>query len=372
MIKRLLLLTLLIPLLTVLCGCGYPPTERQTFPICMTVDITKEGKTQVGIQAPENTQSGDGGQSYAILAATGDTLQDALYILEASTPYPLNFCQLRLLMISYELASTTEMRGFLRQLAELPTMRPNAFVMVALGSALEVMNAQKPDFGMRLSTHLNLLFERLRDEDMLPDSTLASCVRELGEKRSDPIICICAVNPQLLPEDQKKSGEGQQGGGGSESGGGGSGGSGGEAAAFALGEPWNNKLLPDQLIAGMLPHSSSNPVEYLGAAVISDDRISGLLTAREAQVVLRAKDESTLRVAAEGDSMQLQVWIKKGTPLHKESGVLLNVMKKLQALDSDALGFGGASTASFYEDAAWEAFDFHGKYSGADIVICVE
>ena len=52
--------------------------------------------------------------------------------------------------------------------------------------------------------------------------------------------------------------------------------------------------------------------------------------------------------------------------------MLLNVMKKLQALDSDALGFGGASAASFYEDAAWEAFDFHGKYSGADMVICVE
>lgn len=64
-------------------------------------------------------------------------------------------------------------------LFEMPSMRPDAYVMVALGNAAEVMAAQKPDLGMRLSTHLNLLFEQLRQERMLPYSSFPPAYRRL-------------------------------------------------------------------------------------------------------------------------------------------------------------------------------------------------
>lgn len=364
--KRLLLAAMLALGGLLLCGCGYPPMERQTFPICMSVDTTEEGKIQVGVQAPKNGDSS--ASAYDILSATGDSLEDALHILAASTPYPLNFCQLRLCLIGYDLASTNELRGLLRGLEEMPSMRPNAFVMVALGSGLEVMNAQQPDFGMRLSTHLNLLFERLREEDMLPDSTLSACVRDLGEGRRDPLLCICAVNAQLLPEEKKQGGDSSGGGAGGS--GGGSGGS--SATVFAVGEPWTDSLLPDQIIAGMLPRTSVNPVEYLGSAAVSDGRVSGLLTARETQVALRAWDEAERRAAIGGDPMQLQLWVREGTALQRESQSLLDVMKKLQALDCDALGFGGVTMGAFYTDAEWEAFQFRRKYRDADFVVCAK
>ena len=53
--------------------------------------------------------------------------------------------------------------------------------------------------------------------------------------------------------------------------------------------PWASlgadDLLPEDLLAGMLPRSSESPVEYLGSAAVSDGRVSGVLTARETQAV---------------------------------------------------------------------------------------
>ena len=367
--KRLCLLVALLLLCPALGACSYSYLERQVYPICMSVDLDDDGRYQVGIQAPQSS-AGQATASYDILTATGDSLDSALLVLAASTPYPLNFCQLRLCLISYDLAATTPLRPLLCTLFEMPTMRPDAYVMIALGSAAEVMSAQKPDFGMRLSTHLNLLFERLQQEDMLPDSTLSACVRELGDGRRDPLICICAANTQLTPQKDQQQGSSSGGGsGGGGDGGGASGGGGGGSPAIAVGEPWSNALLPEQILAGMLPHSSVNPVEYLGSAAPSDGRVSGLLTAQETQVALRALREAEKRVAISGDSLQLQLILGRDTELYDRRDVLAKVMEKLQALDCDALGFCGAASTAFYTDAEWQAYQFSRRYSQAECVI---
>lgn len=360
--KRLLTMLLLIALSPALTGCSYSYLERQAFPLCMSIDIDQNGRYTVGVQAPQS--STDSSPVYDILTATGDSLLDAMRVLAASTPYPLNFCQLRLCLISYQLAATTELRTLLRTVYELPTMRPNAYVMISMGNALEVMEAQKPDFGTRLSTQLQLLFERLRETKMLPDSTLSACVRELGGVRRDPMICVCAVNTALVMPKEDQSPDG-----GSSSGDSSSGDNGGEKQAFAIGEPWSDILLPENLLAGMLPRTGTNPVEYLGSAVVSDGRVSGLMTARETQVLLRAYDEAERRVAIDGKSMQLQIFITSGTELDIERETLRSAMEKLLDLDSDALAFGAAAVTGFYTDAEWEGFNFKRRYKQADLVI---
>lgn len=365
--KRLCLFVSLLLLCPMLGACSYSYLERQVYPICMSVELDGDGRYQVGIQAPQSSAE-QATASYDILTATGGTLDDALRVLAASTPYPLNFCQLRLCLVGYGLAATTPLRPLLRTLFEMPTMRPDAYVMITLGSAAEVMSAQRPDFGMRLSTHLNLLFERLRQEDMLPDSTLSACVRELGDGRRDPLICICAVNSQLAPKEGNHQGSSSGGGSGGDGGSGGGGGDSG-SPAFAVGEPWSNALLPEQIIAGMLPHSSVNPVEYLGSAAPSDGRVSGLLTAQETQVALRALREAEKRVAISGDSLQLQLILSRDTELYDRRDVLAKVMEKLQALDCDALGFCGAASTAFYTDAEWQAYQFSRRYAQAECVI---
>ena len=348
--KRLALGALLPLCLLLAGGCSYAAIERQTFPICIGVDITDGGQYEFSIQAPKG-DSTDGSTTYELMSATGDTLEDAMRILAASTPYPLNFCQVRQCMIGYSTAATTQLRTLLRALFELPTMRSSAMVTIALGTALDTLKAQKPEFGMRLSTHLDMLFKRLWEQNLLPDSSLAACVRLLGSGRRDPLLFVCAVNPLLEAEKTDESAAGQ------------------EAEAFAVGEPWSDDLLPEDLLAGMLPRSSESPVEYLGSAAVSDGRVSGVLTARETQAVLRARAQARLRVAIDGEQVQLQILLDESSELYGQQAELMAAVEKLQRLDCDTLGFTAIAATHFGTDAQLEAFAFRRRYSQAPVVI---
>ena len=346
---------LLLGLCLCLTGCSHTYLERQIYPICLSLDMLDDGRYQVGLQAPQSANGGSTG--YDVLSAAGETPMDALRVLAASIPYPLNFSQIRLCLISYELASQQPLLPLLRGLLQLPTMRPNAYVMAAMGNALEVMTAQKPDLGMRLSTHLNLLFERLRREQTLPDSTLSTCVRELGDGRSDFLLCLCAVNTRL--QNEKSEQQPTQPGGDA----------GGASAAFAVGEPWTDALLPDDLIAGMLPRSGQNPVEYLGSAAVSRGRICGLLTASETQLALRVLDEAQIRTAIDGERVQLQILTPKDGELNRLHPQILQLAQKLQAMGSDAFRFGTDASRQFLTDGEWEAFRFRERYEHAELIV---
>lgn len=358
--KHLHLFILLLCLPLTLCGCSHSYLERQVYPLCISIDLTADGQFRVGLQAPQSGSSANA--AYDVLSATGETPTDALRVLAASIPYPLNFSQIRLCLIDYELAAAQPLRPLLRTLFELPTMRPNAYVMAALGDAYDVMQAQKPDFGMRMSTHLNLLFERLRQEQTLPDSTLSSCIRELSDGRSDLLLCICAVNAQLEQQNQSHSGGGDTGGAGS----------GGASAAFSIGETWSDQLLPEGVMAGMLPRTSQNPVEYLGAATVSDGRVSGTLTAEETQLAVRILNEAELRVAIEGERLQLQILLPRDGQLRHSKNRIEALMQKLQALRCDPMTFGCLASMQFRTDMEWQGYDFRSRYPRAEVAVAVQ
>lgn len=344
---------MLLPMLT---ACNFVTLERQIYPICMSVDMDAENRVRIGVQAPR--ADGNTNASYEILTATGDTFHEAMQVLSAATPYPLNFSQIRLCLLGYPMAVKTELRPLLRSILELPTMRPDCYVSVSLGSALDVMQYQQPDFGMRMSTHLSLLLSRMRKSRLIPDSTLSSCVRELSDGRCDLLIGVSAVNRQLLPEEEKSK---QQSGGGEQQ----------QSAtpAAAMGEPWSDALLPPEMLAGMLPHTSQNPVEYLGAAAVADGRVSGLLTADQVQLALRLMEEATLKVAREENSLQLQIFLPKESPLAQSTEAIYGLMETLKALNSDPLTFGCIASMGFWTDAAWEKYDFHSRYPSAQVVV---
>lgn len=355
---RQLWLLLCLPLL---CACSSATLDRQVYPICLSVDMTQDGGFCVGVQAPR--ASADNPASYELFTATGKDLDAALRTLAASTPYPLNFCQIRLCVVSYRLAATTPMRPLLRTLLELPTMRPSAYVSVALGNALDVLQYQKPELNTRLSTHLTLLLSRSQSENLLPDSTLSYCVRELADGSCDPLMGVCAVNAKLLKQkqdSQSSQGSNEEGGSGSAS------------PAFALGEPWSDALLPEDIVAGLIPHTNQNPVEYLGSAAMSGGRVSGVFTADETQLLLRVREEAALRVARDGENMQLQIVLPKGSPLASDMDAIRALVQKAQALRSDPFRFGCVCSMGFYLNESFERFAFDRKYPDAPLWVGVD
>ncbi len=314
---------LLLVCLLCLTACSHTYLERQIYPLVMSIDL-KDGQYVLGLQCPK---SASGDPAYDTLSASGKTPEEALSVLRASTPYPLHFSQVRQCLIGYELAASTPLRPLLRWVLELPAMRPNAQVMVAQGSAIEVMQAQKPAFGQRLSTHLNLLFERMQREGTLPDSNLSYCVRELGDGRSDLLLGLCAINPSLE-----------------------------EQPAFS-------PLLPEGQTAGLMPRTGPEAVEYIGSAAVSVDRVCGTLTGEETQLALRTLEYADLRIAP--DSLQLQIFLPRGSELAGQEAAVRQLMEKLQALHCDALRFGCLFSKGFRTQEEWLAFDFRAKYPSA-------
>ncbi|MDD3336133.1 MAG: hypothetical protein PHI98_11555 [Eubacteriales bacterium] len=363
--KRLVALLLLcLPLLG---GCELSTMERQTFVLCLSFDLDEEGKLVMGVETPMNGSGTTSAASpeYTVFSATGDDFESTLSMLAASTPCSLNFSQLKLCVFSYELAAKTDLRDYLVKLSNMTTMRPDATVMIAIGKALDVLSEQNPDFGMRLSTHLEIYLERMRNLKLSPATTLITCVRDIGSGRTDPLLAICAVNPALKPK-KEESGKAS----------GGSGGSSEEksseaSAAFSDGEAWSERLLVEEAIAGMLPRTGVNPVEYLGSAAIGNGRVSGLLNVEETQIALYAKRSATLEVAMDGERTQLQIWLP--TNEKNDMGItpqqVNDVMKKLQSLHCDALGFGSVCARTVYTDDAWRQLNVERRYLEAELYV---
>ena len=127
-------------------------------------------------------------------------------------------------------------------------------------------------------------------------------------------------------------------------------------------------MLPENEIAGLLSRTGPNPVEYIGAAAVSDGRVTGMLTGEETQLAVRVLDETRRKVALGGNELQLQVIVKKGSALEGQENNIIHLVEKLQAMHSDALLFGCEASRAFLTDAAWQQFRFREMYPSAPVV----
>ncbi len=358
--KCLALFLLLCVSLITLSGCVDPEMERQTFAICMSLDQADNGIT-LAIQAPKNGQvTTDGNpQNYEIISVTAVDLISALHLLSVTTPYPINYSQMRIIVFSNDVVQNESFYALLTTLESLRTMRAQATLLISVGDAQDILKKQTPDFGMRLSTHLDTLFSLLQAECILPVCTLSECIRDLRLGQIDPLITVCAVNPSLDQDSQSSSGSSDQSGGDS----------GGASPAMAIGEPWNSTLLPSDLQAGMLPRTGENPVEMIGAVALSGGKPAGVLTASECQLSLLAIKEATMRISMQEDTLQLQLLIPKTSLLMEDLPALESLLAKLLAMNVDALGFGEQVAMLFTTDDDFLAYDFSARYQSASVVV---
>lgn len=332
-------LAVLLPAL--LTGCGVSSGEKQIFPICMSMDRLEDGRLQLAVQV--NTMNDGNAAEYAVFAAAGDTFGQTLEILGASMPYPLHFGQLRLCLIGGELAAGEELAMLLAPLGEMYTINRGAAVMITSGRAAEVMAAQKPDLGVRLSTYLDQLLARLRQERLTPSETLGDLLILLGSGYRDPLLGVCAVNPAAGPDESASDGSDRQGGAQGDS-----------KPAFsasgsiAIGEPSPEDDLPRELQAGSLPRKGGNPVEYTGCAAVGAGRAAVLLTASQTRLILTLRDEARISGLTEA---RARVTLPADAGVQPEEAA--KVLGRLQNAGCDVLGLGAAAARRCLTEAEW-------------------
>lgn len=165
-------------------GCSSLPGEERAFAVALGVETTDDG-WQVSARLP--TYQAEGG--YMTLSASGNSLGDAMALLNATAPMELHYGQLRLLLFSAELAQSDDFPELLRVLSSRGEVRPQATLAVTQSSVRQVVDALEPATGSRLSKSLETLLEARQRLGVIPQTTLEAYQR-LGQRQQAVLLNI--------------------------------------------------------------------------------------------------------------------------------------------------------------------------------------
>lgn len=368
---KLLLAASLFLCLLLLSGCsGGMEIESGLFVLSMAVDPAPEGNLTVTIKALSGTQEAESpaqestaatGQSaaeetepgYIVMSATAQSCLRALDLLSATTPRTLNLSQLKEIVLSETLARTQATLSILKEIHSLYRAGGDAVVVVTPDDAGDFIRRQRAVLGVRLSKYLQVLFEHYAEIDVIPpNAQLSSVIAAMESSAGDA------------------------------------------AAVYAASNAFDSTLiLPDtpetDRLPGHLPRTSPAQNEYLGSAIFSGAQMTGTLTGDETGLLcLLTGNARTRTFTINGAQYKSNVATRVTRKIDKSTGVLHVIIRmnltriagesgesaqdiarqiesgaaalieRLQAMESDAIGFGSIAvrrtlTIDQWERAGW-------------------
>lgn len=182
---------LTILLLTLLCtACTALPQEERAFAVALCVERPSEWRVHARIPTYQN------GGGYRTLSGTGDTLDAALTDLSAAAPMHLTLSQLRLLVLSADLADSADFADALAVLSARADLRMQCTAVLTEDTGRRISDALKPTAGTRLSKSIDVLLETHAEQgDFLP-VTLAELLC-MGERQSPVLMCAALSGDAL-------------------------------------------------------------------------------------------------------------------------------------------------------------------------------
>lgn len=391
MSRRISLLISLLLCLT-LSGCtGGQEIESCLFVIAMAVDAAPDGSLTITVKALSGTQesassagqknaSGDasGGSEgrknasdanaaedsepgYIVLSATAPSCLRALGLLSATTPRTVNLSQLREIVLSQTIAETDATLPILREIHSIYRANGEAVVVVTPQNAGDFIRRQHAILGLRLSKYLEVLFDHFRSIGIIPPSPNLSAV-------------IAAMESRTLDA----------------------------AAVYANGNDFDSTLVlqgasDTDRLPGHLPRTAPAGNEYMGSALFSGSRMTGVLTGSEtgllrlmagksdtritvidgAQYKTRLATRSRRRIEPDGTlcvSLSLSLTLTAGEQKRTSDEIAadierscVSVLQKLQAASCDAVGFGRIAVRAYPDIPSWESSGWDTRYPQAQV-----
>ena len=391
--KKGLLVIWLLACCMILGGCGGgQEIESCLFVLAMAVDPAPDGNLTVTIKALSGTQEAasstnsaskdaessqtssaqqqsDGQEApepgYIVMSATAPSCLRALNMLSSTTPRTVNLSQLREIVLSRTLAETDATLSILREIHSMYRANGEAIVVVTPDDAGDFIRRQRAILGVRLSKYLEVLFDHFARMDTIPaDAQLASVIDAM---QSDTIDA---------------------------------------AAVYAAGNAFDSRIVlggaeMDRL-PGHLPRTSPAENEYLGCALFSGPRMTGTLTGeetgllrlmmgdaqRQATFIGNALYRTTLptrvrrRIDPDGTlSVHIAMNLKHeagetdmiaGEIAARIEREAVNVLLRLRAASSDAVGFGRIAIRKHLDIPAWEARNWPDEYERLGVRVSAE
>ena len=380
--KRMLLGAWLLAACCLLSGCGGgQEIESCLFVLAMAVDPAPDGNLTVTVKVlsgtqdagtPQDSSSGNGkgttsetGESdmetpepgYIVLSATAPSCLRALNLLSATTPRTVNLSQLREIVISRTIAETDATLSILREIRSMYRANGEAIVVVTPDDAGDFIRRQRAILGVRLSKYLEVLFDHFSELDTIPPDAQLSAVIAAMESGAIDASAVYAAGNRF------------------------------DSTAVLSGDAELDRL------PGHLPRTSPAENEYLGTALFSGPRMTGVLTGEETGLLCLMMGEANRRITFI-DSAQYKVNLSTRVTrrIDKTDGALcvhirmnltriageesmtaqeiaarierecVNVLLRLRAARSDAVGFGRLAIKNCLTIPEWQKANWPLEY----------
>ena len=355
-------------LLALLTGCSdVDQVENLAFAEILGVELNDQDEIEVSIQVPKiagqrGESSGGSGESQPLVYSAGSkNFDEALNLLRWAVPRRLDLSQIKLIVVSEELAADVRFEQAAATIMATPRLYTAARFAVCEGSTKEFVKAEKPVIGTRLSTELEATFEDYIRSGFIPDTTFADVFLSGKSIYSDSLaIHANSSDP---------------------------------AAAAAA-------IIPDSAASSNVEMQNSN--RFLGAAVFRKGRMIGKLTGEEylyckirqgekqafpfiidgQTIGLTTLGKPSIAVDTSSDPCRITVGLRisvvsgsKNAPeesLEAELTETFNqVIRTCKAMNAEPFGFAQQAAGSFASTSEWLAYDWHNRFieSNVDIEI---
>ena len=363
----------LVLLSAVLSGCSMAQqVEHNAYVITMGVDLNDIGDCVISIQIPSITPSGssegeNSSASYVISTASAPTFSEALILLEAVTPRKLNYRQMISLVASQKIASSPLFPALMTELMHTYGLFGSAQLIICAGNAKDFLSTQTPEIGTRLSTSVNAMLENYRNQGFIPEA-LVSQVHYLTQSRySDPVAIYAATSD----------------------------------------ERHFRNVAPDAVedsYPGSLPSTGLAVNEYMGAALLQNGVMVGVLNGTQTQILNMILGKSTdMTYFVDGYTVQLKLKkpVSNRVDICKDIGKpeinlnfdlavkaltvtpdietirarftddVVNLIETCRLLKTEPFGFAFAASRQFKTLDEWNAYQWRESFANANMQITV-
>ena len=194
---------LLAALCLCLSGCAMNGgVENQAYALVMGVDRTEAGIAltiripRIGHSAGDTNSQSQDSDPYMSLSASGGTYGEALEALQWVCARELNLSQLKLLIVSEDLAASQDFHDLARSIALTRHLYTTAALVVCEGRAGAFVVSLETILGTRLSSEIAALFRHYAAHGFIPLGTFADMVYASDSCYSDPVAVLAGLGAE--------------------------------------------------------------------------------------------------------------------------------------------------------------------------------
>jgi spore germination protein KC len=254
---RLIAVIILLSIGMLLIGCnGSRESEEVAYIVAIGIDkAEQEGMIKVSYQIARPNVEGTKGESdkdVILLTNTAVTIAESLNLLNSTTPLVPSMSHIKVLIVGEELAQQGlgDMWGSLKRYREY---RGSMFVLVAKGTAREFLEKNKPLFNISISKYYETMLGSGIETGYYLRTSFHQFYIRLKSQSAQPYAALVGISPPL-----------------------------GEGTIATKNVP-GGKI--EGYIAGDLPIQGGNPVEFVGTAIFSGDKMVGTLSTTETRML---------------------------------------------------------------------------------------